>query len=247
MVTRNIKLTIEYDGTNYCGWQKQNSQRTVQGTIEKAIRDLTKEENLNLIGCSRTDSGVHAKGFVANFTTNSSIPSNKFREAINARLPKDIVILLSEQMPSAFHSRYDSKGKKYVYSILNRAEKCAIGRNYIYSFGRELDLNSINCACKYFIGTHDFSAFKSQGSSVKTSVRTIFDLDVKKDGDIITVSASGDGFLYNMVRIIVGTLLDVGVGKIEPKDVEKIIESKDRLKAGAVVPALGLCLQKVFY
>lgn len=243
---RNIKLTLEYDGTNYLGWQKQKIGTTIQETLEEAISLLTNEE-VEVIGSSRTDAGVHAKGFVANFKTNSKIPSEKFREAINYRLPDDIVILKSEEVEEGFHSRYSAKGKTYSYTILNRDVYSAIGKDYVYHVKRKLDIDNMKEACKYFIGTKDFMAFKSSGSSVKTTVRTISDLHIDVQNDIIKIYVTGDGFLYNMVRIIVGTLIMVGSNKIYSREVENIIESKDRKKAGICVPATGLVLEKVYY
>ena len=243
---RNIKLTIEYDGTKYLGWQKQKIGKTVQGTIEEAIKELTNEE-VYLIGSSRTDAGVHAKGFIANFKTESKIPDNKFREAINHKLPDDIAIIESEEVNDDFHSRYNAIGKTYSYTIINRASKPAIGKNYLYQVKFDLDIDLMKEACKEFIGTYDFSAFKSSGSSVKSSIRTITDLHIIEENNIIKINVTGDGFLYNMVRIIVGTLIMVGNKKIDPKDIKGIIESKDRKKAGFCVPPQGLTLEKVYY
>lgn len=243
---KNIKLIVEYDGTNYCGWQRQRNNSTVQQTIEEAINEITGEQ-VKLIGCSRTDSGVHAKMYVCNFSTNSTIPPDKMGIVINHRLPEDIVILNSEEVDSSFHSRYCSKGKMYSYTILNRSERAAIGRNYAYQYSRNIDIEAMRKASVYFLGKHDFSAFKSTGSSVKDNIRTIMQIKVENDGDYIKIYVAGDGFLYNMVRIIVGTLLLVGEKKISPQYIEEIIESKDRNKAGKVVPARGLCLEKVFY
>ncbi len=243
---RNIKLTIEYDGTSYGGWQKQKNNRTIQQCIEEAIRLLTGEE-VELIGSSRTDAGVHAKGMVANFITNSQIPADKFREAINTKLPDDIGIIKSEEVDRNFHSRYDSKGKTYCYTLVNRYEKVCIGRNYVYQVRDELNYNLMKEAAKYFLGKHDFKAFKTNGSSVKTSVRTINGLELELKGDVIKIFVSADGFLYNMVRIIVGTLIEVGKGKIKPEDIESIIKNGDRSKAGPCVPPNGLVLEKVFY
>ncbi len=243
---RNIKLTIEYDGSNYLGWQKQKTGETIQNTIEEAIKALTNEE-VEVIGSSRTDAGVHAKGFVANFKTNSKIPSDKYREAINHKLPDDIVILKSEEVDESFHSRYNAKGKTYSYAILNRDVPSALNRYYLYHVKRKLDIEAMKEACKYFIGTHDFAAFKSSGSSVKTTVRTISKLYIDENNDIIKIYVTGDGFLYNMVRIIVGTLIMVGSNKIKPEEIENIIYEKDREKAGICVPAMGLVLEKVYY
>lgn len=243
---RNIKITVEYDGTNYFGWQKQKNGATIQQKIEEAIKMVTGEV-VDVIGSSRTDSGVHAKGFIANFKTNSTIPSERFREALNPKLPGDIVILKSEEVPDNFHARYSSKGKTYCYTILNRYEPPAIGRNYVYHLKESLDIEAMKKACKYFIGTHDFKAFKSTGSSVKTSVRTITDLHIDMEGNLMKIYISADGFLYNMVRIIVGTLLLVGINKRVPSDIKRIIEEGQREKAGKCVPPTGLCLEKVFY
>lgn len=243
---RNVKLLIEYDGTSYGGWQRQNNAVTVQGELENAIMKLTKEYS-EVIGCSRTDAGVHAKGFVANFITNSSIPYEKFKYALNTVLPSDIRILNSEVAEEDFHSRYNSKGKTYSYTIVNREIAPALYRNYVYHYKGNLNIENMRMGAKYFIGTHDFSAFKNAGSSVKTSVRTIMDIKIENLEDIIKIYVSGDGFLYNMVRIMVGTLIDVGTCKIGPEKIQEIIASKDRGKAGRSVPASGLCLEKVFY
>lgn len=243
---RNIKLIIEYDGTNYGGWQRQLNTITIQECIEKAILYITKEFS-EVIGCSRTDAGVHAKGFVANFHTNSSISSEKMRGAINSRLPKDIVILKSEEISENFHSRYDCVGKTYSYIILNRYEYSALNRNYAYHFKNNLDIQAMSLASGALVGTHDFASFRNIGSSVKTTVRTITQLDMVKDGDYISFYVSGDGFLYNMVRIIVGSLLMVGTGKVNVDRIKKILEAKDRTQAGQSVPPQGLYLEKVSY
>lgn len=245
-IMRNIKLLIEYDGTNYFGWQKQKIGTTVQGTIEKAIKKATGEE-VDLIGSSRTDSGVHARGYVANFKTNSTIPEKRFRDAINTKLPDDIVILESCEEREEFHARYDSKGKTYTYTILNSEIPTAIGKNYSYYVRGKFNIEAMKEACTYFVGTHDFKAFKSDGSSVKTTVRTISDLHIEIDGNYIKFFITGNGFLYNMVRIIVGTLLQVGRGTKTPLDVKRTINDGDRKGAGMCVPALGLVLEEVFY
>lgn len=246
MVRKNIKIIVEFDGTNYAGWQRQKNAVAIQQKIEHAIKEITKEE-IEVTGASRTDAGVHAKGFVGNFFTESSIPPEKFKYAINTKLPDDIVILHSEEASQDFHARYSSKGKKYVYTVLNRKDRAAIHRNYIYNFQGELDLNLMIEASKYFLGTHEFDSFRKKGSSVKTTRRTIYCLDILKNNEEIKFIISGDGFLYNMVRIIVGTLLEVGINKIRSQDIKDIILAKDRTKAGKAVPASGLCLEEVFY
>ena len=243
---RNIKLIIEYDGTNYFGWQKQPDKITVQETIMNTIKEVTHEQ-VDLIGSSRTDSGVHAKGFVANFKTASKIPADRFREALNVKLPMDIVIIKSEEVEDEFHSRYCAKGKTYSYTIYNNDRPLAIARQYALYRKEKLNVEKMKEACQYIIGTHDFSCFKSSGGSAKTSIRNVSELYITQEDNFLKVFITGNGFLYNMVRIIVGTLLDVGRGKIEPEEIENIILSKDRTKAGICVPAVGLVLEKVYY
>lgn len=243
---RNIKLTIEYDGTRYYGWQRQPIGNTIQQEVEKAISKVIKEY-VEVIGSSRTDSGVHAKGYVANFKTNVKMPAEKFRDAINCKLPRDIVIIKSEEVDLDFHARYSSKGKTYCYTILNREYPCAIDKDYVYYYRWKLNVEEMKKACKYFLGTHDFKAFQTPGGSVKTSIRTISDLHIETNVDKIKIYISADGFLYNMVRIIVGTLILVGSNKIKEGFVKNIIESGVRQNAGKCAPANGLCLEKVFY
>lgn len=243
---RNIKLTIEYDGTRYYGWQRQPIGNTIQQEVEKAISKVIKEY-VEVIGSSRTDSGVHAKGYVANFKTNVKMPAEKFRDAINCKLPRDIVIIKSEEVDLDFHARYSSKGKTYCYTILNREYPCAIDKDYVYYYRWKLNVEEMKKACKYFLGTHDFKAFQTPGGSVKTSIRTISDLHIETNVDKIKIYISADGFLYNMVRIIVGTLILVGSNKIKEDFVKNIIESGVRQNAGKCAPANGLSLEKVFY
>lgn len=243
---RNIKLLIEYDGTNYSGWQRQKNAVSIQGTIEKAIFKITGEK-VDLIGASRTDAGVHAKEYVANFNTETKIPDDRIKNALNSKLPRDIVIIDSCEVDLDFHARYNSVGKRYSYTILNRNQPPALNRYYLYHYRRPLNVELMRIGAKYFVGKHDFAAFRNTGSSQKTSVRTILKLDVEQKGDIIIFYISADGFLYNMARIIVGTLVNVGIGKIKPEDIINIMESKDRINAGKAAPAGGLCLEKVFY
>ncbi|MBW6410412.1 tRNA pseudouridine(38-40) synthase TruA [Clostridium weizhouense] len=243
---RNIKLVIEFDGTNFCGWQRQKQDRTVQGCIENAILKVTGEKSLTN-GSSRTDAGVHAKAMVANFFTNSKIPGEKFREALNTKLPEDVAIIKSEEVNSDFHARYSSKGKMYSYTIVNRYEKLSFGKQYLHHVREKLNVNNMINACEYFLGKHDFRAFMSPGSSVKTTVRTITDIHIEQNENIIKIFVSADGFLYNMVRIIVGTLIKVGNGKINVEDIEDIIKEGNRKRSGMCVPPNGLVLEKVFY
>lgn len=239
-------MTIEYDGTNYAGWQKQKNGITIQQKLEEAI-ELIINDKIKVIGSSRTDAGVHARGFVANFNTESKINVENFKDAINSKLPRDIVILSSEEVDMDFHSRYSSIGKKYSYTILNRHEPTALERNYVYHYKKQLDFQAMEEASAYFIGEHDFSAFKTAGSSVKTTVRNIKNAYLNKNEGKVIFYIEGDGFLYNMVRIMVGTLIDVGIHKLKPYEISNIIKSKDRTMAGKTAPASGLCLEVVYY
>lgn len=243
---RNIKLTIEYDGKCYNGWQKQPNKLNIQGEIERAIYNITKEE-IDLIGSGRTDAGVHALGQVANFKTNSEISIEKLPLAINSQLKNSIVIKEAEEVDERFHSRYNAKHKTYRYIINNSKCGTAIYRNLEYSYPFKLDVEKMKQASKYFEGEHDFKAFKSSGTSSKNSVRTIYKAIVKQEGEKIIIELTGNGFLYNMVRIISGTLLDVGLGKIRAEEIPEIIESKDRQRAGKTLPAHGLYLVEVKY
>ena len=243
---RNIKLTLEFDGTCYAGWQRQINGIAVEQRVREAIKKLTGEA-ADLIGCSRTDAGVHARRYVCSFRTGSTIPADRMKYALNNILKDDIVVLESEEAEQAFHARFSAKGKRYTYSICNREMPPAIGRSYVYHFKRPLDADLMASAAVHLVGKHDFSSFKNSNSVVKSNVRTIFDLSVSRTGDTVTISVTGDGFLYNMVRIIAGTLIGVGLGDISPGEIEAILESKDRSKAGRTAPASGLCLEEVFY
>ena len=243
---RNIKLTIEYDGKEFNGWQKQPTKLNIQGEIEKALGEITGEE-VELIGSGRTDAGVHSLGQVANFKTESKLPAEKFPIALNTKLKQSIRIIDSEEVDERFHSRYSVHSKKYRYTINNSKYGSAIYRNMECHIPQKLDTKKMKEAAKYFEGEHDFKAFKASGTSSKSSVRTIYKAEVIVNNDRIYIELTGNGFLYNMVRIIAGTLVDVGLGKIEPEDITKIIESGDRKEAGKTLPAAGLCLMEVSY
>ena len=244
---RNIKLTIEYDGKDFNGWQKQPNKLNIQGEIEQVISSITGEENVELNASGRTDAGVHALGQVANFKTNSNIPIEKMAIAINSRLKKSIVIKNAEEVEERFHSRYNCKRKTYRYIINNSESGTAIYRNLEYHVPQKLDVLKMIDAVKYFEGEHDFKGFKASGTSSKSSVRIIYNAEVKRENERIYIELTGNGFLYNMVRIIAGTLVDVGLGKIKVEDLKDIINSADRTKAGKTLPPQGLYLVKVEY
>ena len=243
---RNIKLLIEYDGKEFNGWQKQPNKLNIQGEIERAIEEITGEK-VDLIASGRTDAGVHALGQVANFKIEKNIPIEKIPYALNSKLKKSIRIKEAEEVPEKFHSRYTCKKKTYRYVINNSIQGTAIYRNLQYHFPEKLDEEKMNEAAQYLVGEHDFKSFKASGTSSKSSVRTIYDAKVTRSGELVTIELTGNGFLYNMVRIIAGTLVDVGTNKIQPKDVKNILDAKDRLKAGKTLPPTGLYLVKVEY
>ena len=244
---RNIKLVIEYDGKEFNGWQKQPTKLNIQGEIERAIKQITGEE-VELTASGRTDAGVHALGQVANFKTNSNIPIEKIPIALNSNLKKSIVIKSAEEVEERFHSRLNCKRKTYRYIINNSKYGTAIYRNLETHIPIKLNIQKMQEAVKYFEGEHDFKAFKASGTSSKSSVRTIYQAKVIDAGnERIYIELTGNGFLYNMVRIISGTLVEVGLGKIESKDIQKIIESKKRENAGKTLPPQGLYLVNVEY
>lgn len=242
---RNLKLTIQYDGTKYCGWQKQPNSLGIQGTIEYAIHEITKEK-VSITGSGRTDAGVHALGQIANFKTNSTIPANRMPDALNAKLPKDISIVDCEDVEENFHSRFSAKGKIYRYLIYNNPYRNPLYKDTSYHVRYNLDIKKMQEEAKSLIGTHDFKGFMSSGSTVKDTVRTIHNITIKKEEDLIVLEVEGNGFLYNMVRIIVGTLIDIGRGRIDIS-MKDIINSKDRGVCGHTAPAHGLFLKKVHY
>ena len=243
---RNIKLIVEYDGSRYYGLQKQPNKETVQSEIERAIKEITGEE-VNITYSGRTDAGVSAYGQVISFHTSTDIPVDKLCLALNSHLKKSIIIQNAEEVDDKFHPRYSCKGKKYRYVINNSRHGTAIFRKNEYHVPQKLDVDKMKEAIKYFEGTHDFKGFKASGTSNKDSVRTIYEANIYTQDDRIFIELRGNGFLYNMVRIITGTLIDVGLGKIEPKDIVDIIESKDRKRAGKTVPPHGLYLVEVYY
>lgn len=244
---RNILLTIQYDGTDYCGWQRQPNERTVQGEVEKVLTKLCAMP-IQIEGSGRTDGRVHALGQRATFHGEFSIPTGRIPFAGSNLLPPDIVITRAVEVPAGFHARFSAKGKKYTYRIVNSSQRDPFRRNYAYFVPGDLDEEAMKRGAEAIVGTHDFKCFQAAGQNPKMdTVRTVSSLELSRWGDTITLDVVGSGFLYNMVRIITGTLLDVGMGKIEARDMGRIIESKDRSKAGHTAPPQGLYLTEVYY
>lgn len=241
----NIKLVIEYDGTDYAGWQQQKKQKTVLGTLKQAIEKAVNEK-VKLHGAGRTDSGVHAIGQVADFKTKSTVPTSKLAHAINYFLPEDIVVKSARKVPDSFHSRYSAKSKTYRYTILNNTTDSVLNRNFHYRIIMNLDIEKMKKAANALIGKHDFSTFKSK-SSVINNVRTIKKLEIREKGKYLYITVEANGFLYKMVRSIVGTLLDVGKGTMTITEFKRALKSRDRSLAGDSVLAKGLCLIRVKY
>lgn len=243
---RMIKLTIAYDGTFYSGWQKQIKDRTIEGELIRACKKIFRNEVI-IKGASRTDAGVHALGQVASLEIESDLAIRKIRPAINSYLPKDIVVQKAEEVDLSFHPRFDAKEKTYCYQIYNAKVPLPQHSRDSYFFYKDLDITKIKEATKYFLGEHDFFAFSSAGGNVKTSIRTVYKCEVIKEGKLVRIIVTGNSFLYNMVRIITGTLIEVGLGKIKPEEIPMIINLKDRTKSGKKAPSKGLTLMEIIY
>jgi tRNA pseudouridine38-40 synthase len=243
----NFKITIEYDGSAYHGWQRQASERTIQGEIENALKTMT-GNTITVTGSGRTDAGVHALNQTANFRCTTSLTPEVFLKGLNSLLSEDIVICSCKIVPEKFHARYDVKSKVYQYRILNRSLPAAISRQYAWHIRKKLNLSAMQEAIRCIIGSHDFKAFEGSGSPRVSTVRCITNADlVETDNDYLVLKIEGDGFLKFMVRNIVGTLVDVGFDKITPHDFKQILISKDRNLAGITAPAHGLFLMEVKY
>ncbi len=243
---RRFRLTIEYDGTAYCGWQRQQNGPSVQETLEQALCTLT-QERVSVTGSSRTDAGVHALGLCAHFDSATRIPAQKLAFALNTMLPPDIRVRESSLAPEGFHARYSACGKLYRYAFYNARHDCAIGRQYAAHIPLPMDERLMDEEAQALLGTHDFAAFAASGSVAKSTVRTIVGARVTREGERVTLCVMGDGFLYNMVRIIAGTLAEIGTGKRAPGAIARAIETGDRLALGQTAPARGLTLVRVFY
>lgn len=243
----NFKLTVEYDGTAYSGWQRQAEEPTVQAEIERALASMTRS-SITLTGAGRTDAGVHALGQVANFHCDTRLGPEAFLKGLNSLLPADIAIRDCRRMPEDFHARFDAKSKVYRYQILNRGARAAVGRSYAWFLHRPLDLEAMRRAAEAIVGRRDFKAFESSGSPRAHTVRNVLDAGwVEGEDRRLTFQIEADGFLRCMVRNIVGTLVAVGLGKLEPTVVRDIIDSRDRKRAGAAAPGRGLFLVEVKY
>lgn len=243
---KRVKLVVAYDGTNYHGWQVQDNEITIEEVLNRTISELV-QEDIKVIGASRTDAGVHACGNVAVFDTESRIPGDKFSFALNQRLPEDIRIQESCEVDADFHPRYADTVKTYEYNILNRRFELPSKRLYAAFCYYPMDIERMNQAAAYLVGEHDFKSFCSAGAQVQTTVRTIYAVNVTKEDDMVHIRITGNGFLYNMVRIIAGTLMQVGTGLMEPERVKEILEARDRSKAGPTAVAKGLTLVEIRY
>lgn len=242
---KRIKLVVAYDGTNYCGWQIQPNGETIEGVLNRELSSLLGGD-IKVTGASRTDSGVHSLGNVAVFDTDTRIPPEKISYALNIRLPEDIVVQDSCEVAPDFHPRHCNSRKTYEYRILNRRFAMPTRRLDTYFYHRPLDVERMQQAARYLEGTHDFKSFCSVNTVVEDTVRTIYTLQVIKDADdIITIRVQGSGFLYNMVRILAGTLIQVGIGAMEPEQMPEILEAKDRSASGPTAPAQGLTMMGI--
>ena len=237
---RRIKLTVAYDGTNYCGWQLQPNGVTIEEVLNKALSELLREE-IQVIGASRTDSGVHARGNIAVFDTEARIPAEKICFAVNQRLPEDVRVQKSEEVPLTFHPRKANCVKTYEYKILNRKIDMPLNRLYCHFCYFDLDVDRMRQAAACLLGEHDFKSFCTVRTQAEETVRTIYRLDINRDSeDVITMRISGSGFLYNMVRAMVGTVVYAAEGKLAPEDIPAILDSGNRTLAGPTVPPGGL-------
>lgn len=243
---KRVKMIVAYDGTNYCGWQIQPNGETIESVLNRELSKLLNEE-IKVIGASRTDSGVHALGNVCVFDTQTRIPSEKISYALNQSLPEDIRIQKSEEVSADFHPRYCETIKTYEYKILNRTFPIPTERFYAHFTYYRLDVERMRRAAAYFVGEHDFQSFCSANTQTLTTVRTIYQVDIENSGELIKIRIRGNGFLYNMVRIIAGTLMEVGYGNKEPEDILEMLEKRDRAFAGPTAPAKGLTLVEIEY
>jgi len=243
---RNVKLILQYEGTRFVGWQRQRQPNSIQQVLEEAIAAVTGEE-ARVTAAGRTDAGVHALGQTAHVRLDSSLPCRHLVAALNAHLPPDIAVVEAEDMPDDFHARFAAGSKIYEYTIATGPARPVLDRDLCWYVRSPLDLGRMRRAAACLVGEHDFAAFGAENFRRKTTVRTVYSLDIEELAGRLRLRVHGNGFLYNMVRAITGTLVDVGRGRIEPEQVREILASRDRRKAGPTAPARGLCLVRVFY
>ena len=243
---RRLLITIRYDGTDYHGWQVQPNGVTVQERMQDAVEKVF-GSRLDVTGCSRTDSGVHANMFCFHMDTELDIPCEKVPLALNTALPDDIAVLYCKEVDGDFHARYCAKGKRYVYRLYDSHLRDPFINRYSVQYKGKLNVEAMNLAAQSFVGKHDFSAFCASGSEVEDRVRTVYEMRVDRIGNEVAVTVSADGFLYNMVRIMVGTLLEVSEGKLSAEDIKIALDTGKRELAGRTAAAKGLCLDRVFY
>lgn len=243
---RNIKLVVEYDGTNYAGWQVQPNGLAIQQVMEEALARIIGTP-VRLHSSGRTDAGVHARGMVAAFRTDRQIPLRAFSDGLNSLLPPDIAVKDAAEMPPEFHPRFDATGKRYRYTICNGARRSPLARLYAWHLRGELDVEAMRQGARHFVGEHDFAAFRTAGCAAKTTVRRIDAVELARDGDFVRIDVTGSGFLRNMVRIMTGTLVEVGQGRVAPTIVAEILAGTGGVSPGATAPPHGLCLMEVFY
>lgn len=243
---KNYKLIIGYDGTRYYGWEHQPKRETIQGKLEDVLNHLS-DRPVEIIGAGRTDGGVHARGMVANVFLDVPLTPDQLQDYMNRYLPDDIVIREVREASDRFHARYNAIGKTYCYTCFDGRTKPLFDRKYVWSLDKELDIAKMQQAANYLIGKHDFCSFCKNPQKKKSTVRIVDQIEIVRRGDYVTLSFHGNGFLRNMVRILTGTLVDVGLGKIEPGRVREILEEKNRLLASETAPAQGLCLMEVDY
>lgn len=243
---RNLKLHLRYDGTNYHGWQVQPNDRSVQEMVQGAVYGVT-GEHVTVTGCSRTDAGVHARHYVCNFHTETKIPCERMPYAMNTNLPDDIAVTLCEEAEAGFNARYDAKSKIYVYRIYNSNVRDPFEKDRAWQYPIPLNLEKMQRSAEHMVGTHDFSAFMAVGGQQKQMEKEMYEVSVSQQGKLFEIKVHANSYLYNMVRIITGTLVYAGNGKLQPDDVKEILLSKDRKRAGMTAPPQGLYLHKVFY
>jgi tRNA pseudouridine38-40 synthase len=241
------KCIISYDGSGFSGYQVQPNKRTVQSVLEAMLTKMHKGEPVKVFASGRTDAGVHAKGQVIHFDSPLHIPEEKWGRALNSLLPGDISVLSAVAVDESFHARFEAKGKEYRYKLHLSSKRDPFLRKFAYQYPYRLDLNAMEQASKFFLGTHDFTSFCAAKTEVEDKVRTIKAVDFSRENEMLTIRFVGNGFLYNMVRILVGTLLEVGSGERSPEDIQTILEQKDRTFAGKTAPGHGLYLWEVFY